>query len=1075
MNSRAGLVIFALLAWLSGPEYLSAEDSGNEFFETKIRPVLVEHCYDCHSAGSKSIKAGLLLDTRAATLKGGDSGPALVPNDVSASSLIEALRYDTLKMPPKGKLSDEVLNNFVKWVEMGAPDPREGEVTTTAPGIDFKAARSFWSLVPPVLRAVPSVKNSGWTRNDIDFFTLSAMETSGVKPVRPAEKRELIRRATFDLIGLPPTPDEVESFLADESPEAFAKVVERLLGSAHYGERWGRYWLDVARYSEDQAHTFDVKPNTSGYKYRDWVISAFNSDLPFDQFVKFQIAGDQIQAEGTQKQDQLVALGFFGLGAQYYKNSDAAKAAADELDDRVDTLSRGFLGLTISCARCHDHKFDPIPQQDYYSLAGVFQSSRLANLPLVSQEVVEAFNQGQTQVSQNDEALKQFTNKEQPLARDAKISLVAKYLQAAWKVQAGLSAQPPVTPAIVATADGLDQTVLEKWIRFLAPKNERKHAALSDWYKLDQLPRETPGNHSALPPEVLAAAEKFQTDLQAILDERDGKPAPIAKSTPSDKPPGLARFTSQDVTKPSPTAEIDVDITGANELYLVVTEAGNGNRCDHADWLEPRLIGPAGEQKLTDLPWRSATAGSGPVNVNKNGNGQVLKVGGKAYENGIGTHATSVIAYDLPPGFTRFKAIGGLDNSGTDQGGDCGANAKVQFRVYTQAPTDLDLGSSKPSLAPEKADLLAAVFGDKGLFAISNDQLEKHLDAEKQQLLKELKAKLELAKKQAPPMYPVANGIADGTVADMPVFIRGNPANKGEVAPRRFLKVLAGDQPPTFKQGSGRLELAEAIASPGNPLTPRVMVNRIWQHHFGKGLVGTPDNFGKLGDTPSHPELLDFLARRFVDSGWSVKSIHREIMLSATYQLSTDRDEENYTVDPDNRTLWRMNRRRLDVEAWRDALLAVSGRLERQFGGPSTNLADPGNARRTVYAKISRHELDGMLRLFDFPDANITSSKRSETTVPQQQLFVLNSQFMIEQAKALAAKIQAEVPGSVEDQIQQAFRLAFSRPATAMELQIGKAFLQAHDKEDTQKENKLSRWERYAQVLLGSNEFIYLD
>jgi hypothetical protein len=287
--------------------------------------------------------------------------------------------------------------------------------------------------------------------------------------------------------------------------------------------------------------------------------------------------------------------------------------------------------------------------------------------------------------------------------------------------------------------------------------------------------------------------------------------------------------------------------------------------------------------------------------------------------------------------------------------------------------------------------------------------------------------------------------------------------------------VIAGDEPPIFKKGSGRLELANAIADPNNPLTARVMVNRIWQHHFGRGLVGTPDNFGTLGEAPSHPELLDFLARRFIESGWSIKSLHKDIMLSATWQLGTDRDAKNYNVDADNRFLWRMNRRRLDIEAWRDALLAVSGRLDPKLEGPSTNLADANNKRRTVYAMVSRHELDSLLRLFDFPDANISSSKRNETTVPQQQLFVINSPFMIDQAKALAARLQSEAPKSDDARIRRGFLLAFGRPATDKEVQLGLAYLGISDSDEAKKENRLSRWDRYAQVLLGSNEFLYLD
>jgi len=925
-----------------------------EFFEAKIRPVLVQHCYECHSADAKNIKGGLLLDTRTATLKGGDSGPAVVAKNVDDSLLINALRHESFEMPPKGKLPDAVIADFVTWVEMGAPDPRTGDAVVVSK-INFEEARQFWSYRPIAHPELPKVEQAGWPRHSIDHFTLAKMEQLGLHPVAPASKIELIRRATFDLMGLPPTPEEVAAFVEDDSPEAFAKVIDRLLSSQHYGERWGRYWLDVARYAEDQAHTFSVTANTNGYRYRDWVVSAFNSDMPYNKFVKLQIAGDLIDVEAHHSYDNLVALGYFGLGAQYYKNSDAAKAAADELDDRVDTLTRGFLGLTVSCARCHDHKFDPIPTQDYYSLAGIFNSSKLYNAPLCKPDDVEAYNAGQQRIKTTEEA------------------------------------------------------------------------------------------------------------IQSLLDVRDGVTTSNLVKADENEPhkPGSPRFVTPLVTKIRPTAGIDVDIRNAKQLFLVVSEGGNGNSCDHSDWLEPRLVGPAGELQLTDLKWTSLE-GFGGAKIDRNYEGRKIRVGGKDYSYGIGTHAPSLIVYDLPDGYERFKAIGGLDNSGSDQGG-CGEQASIQFSVYTEKPVEGPVGVGE--------DLLTKVLGKDGPLAVGDNDLEKFLPDEKKVQLTQLRAEQEEAKKSAPAMYPIAHSYAEANVADMKVFVRGNPANQREVAPRRFLTVLAGEDQPLFTHGSGRSELAEAIASDDNPLTARVIVNRIWQHHFGRGIVGTPSNFGKQGEAPTHPELLDYLAATFIDSGWSIKSLHRKIMLSSTYQLSTSFNEANANIDGDNRFLWKMSRRRLDVEAWRDALLDVSGKLDRTLGGPSTDLADSNNVRRTIYAKVSRHELDNLLRLFDFPDANITSEKRSETTVPQQQLFVLNSPFMVEQAKAFSARVHNEATDTDEARIRHAFLRAYSRPVTGVELELGMAYLGIKSDEH----NKLTRWEQYAQVLLGGNEFMYLD
>ncbi len=707
-----------------------------------------------------------------------------------------------------------------------------------------------------------------------------------MRPVAPADKRELIRRATFDLTGLPPTPDEVAAFVNDPSPDAFATVVDRLLASPHYGERWGRYWLDVARYAEDQAHTFAVVPNTNAYRYRDWVIAALNEDMPYDRFVRLQIAADLVEKDDAGRMKHLPALGFFGLGAQYYKNTDAAKAAADELDDRVDTLTRGLLGLTVSCARCHDHKFDPIPQQDYYSLAGIFSSCKLANVMLATRADETRYSQHQGKIKKLDNEMKQFVRVEKAAIAEKHAGEVERYALVAWKVQ---------------------------------------------------------GRH------------------------------------------------------------------------------------------RPKMSVGAMAQEGSARSGRARAVG---------------EVHGQAAALGRRRHVVQA-------GECRREEVG-----------------RIGRRLQTTVTEALANRGKKP-LSKANTDLLASLFGDKGAFTPSDGELTRKLPADKKQRLDGMKSDLaKLQKDPAAKPLPIAHGLAEANAADMKVFLRGNPAKPGPVAPRRFLQVLAGDHPPHFTHGSGRLELADAIASKDNPLTARIIVNRIWLHHFGRGLVGTPSNFGKLGERPSHPELLDYLACRLMESGWSLKTLHREIMLSAVYQLGSGRDEKNFAIDGDNRWLWRMNRRRLDIEAWRDAMLAVSGKLDPTMGGPTVPLSAPTNFRRTVYAKISRHDLDQLLRLFDFPDANITSERRTETTVPQQQLFVLNSPFVIETAKALAARVQKEA-GDDAARVQRAFQLAYGRHATDEEARLAVAFLGGTD--SPAETNRLTRWERLAQVLIGSNEFMYVD
>jgi hypothetical protein len=885
------------------------------FFEAKIRPVLVESCLKCH--GETKANGKLRLDSKAAVLKGGFSGPALVPGKAKDSLLIKAIRHEDpdLKMPTKGrKLSDAIIADFEKWINLGAIDPRTGKEPAVVSTIDWKAARAFWSMQPPKQADLPSVHNISWAKTPIDRFILAKLEAEKLQLVRPASKRELIRRATFDLIGLPPTPDEVEAFLKDDAPNAFEKVLDRLLASPHYGERWGRYWLDVARYAEDQAHTFAVVPNTNAWRYRDWVIDALNEDMPYDRFVKLQIAADQIEKDDAGRVKHLPALGFFGLGAQYYKNTDAAKAAADELDDRVDTLTRGFLGLTVSCARCHDHKFDPIPQMDYYSLAGIFSSSKLANVPLASKEQMARAQKHQELVKKTDGEVKAFVRGEKTELAERYKDDVSRYLLSTWKFRVTKKTTPNWSIKQQAKTDNLEATYITRFVEYMQ------------------------------------------------------------------KPPAST-------------------------------------------------------------------------------------------------------------GLTIFKKL----NADEEE-------KAVAFVKTLQAKVNdgLTLRAQKKPLDQAKNDLLTGLFGDAGVFAPTDNELKTKLSAEKVKRWEEMKAELtELQKSDDAKPLPIAHGLADTTPANLKVFERGNPAKLGAIAPRRFLKVLAGDEPKPFTQGSGRLELADAIASKDNPLTARVMVNRVWQYHFGRPIVGTPSNFGHLGDRPTHPELLDYLAVQFSSPllpgesrpsssplplgegpgvragfGWSLKKLHREIMLSSVYQLSSEQNDKNFNIDGDNRWLWRMNRRRLDVESWRDAMLAVSGKLDAKLGGPTTNLAAVDNNRRTVYAKVSRHDLNYLLRLFDFPDANITSERRNETTVPQQQLFVLNSPFVIETAKALAARVQKEATGDAE-RVQRAFALAYGRPANAEESQIFVAFLQETDAEPAA--NRLTRWERVAQILIGSNEFMYVD
>lgn len=726
-----------------------------EFFETKVRPLLAKHCYTCHSGKAKSLKGGLRLDGRKLLLKGGDSGPAVVPGKPQESLLVESVQWESLEMPPKEKLSKNQIAVFVKWVEMGAPWPGDDVKPVTATGDHYdwaKWRREHWSFQPVRKPLPPEVKHASRVQNEIDRFVLRKLETAKLSPVPIAEPRVLVRRIYIDLIGLPPTPQQVQEFVsaaANDHQAAVKATIDRLLDSPRYGERWGRHWLDVARYSDGFGGFLDSAAFPQAWRYRDWVVDAFNQDLPFDQFIKMQIAGDLIG-----DRDDAIATGFFALGPTYRSDGgdpdSVAQAKAETLSDRMDTLGRGMLALTLACAQCHEHKFDPLPQQDYYSLAGVFNNTRIQEAPLVPPDVVKTFNDHQKAIKDLDQKIKER----------------------------------------------------EKLL-----KNEKREPTVEEKQQRDQ--------------------------------------------------------------------------------------------------------------------W--------------------------------------------------------------------------------------------------------------------NQELEQ-------------------LKKSAPAQFNFAHALAESGSADMHVAIRGNLRKPGKLAPRRFLKILARDESKRFTQGSGRVELADVVADAGNPLTARVFVNRVWMHHFGKALVRTPSNFGSLGEKPTHPELLDWLTATFIESGWSIKQLHRTIMLSAAWQSSSRFEEETYNKDGDNRLVWRMNLRRMDVESWRDALLSVTGELDPTLGGQPTEQVD--SRRRTLYLKVSRNgdrfATDEFLRLFDFPLMRATIEKRPTSIVPQQFLFLMNSEFMVERAKALTSRLKREAKDDGQ-RIELAYRLLFGRSPTKQEQAIGLEFVTATPEQQVAKTKPIAK------------------
>ncbi len=810
------------------------------FFEKKIRPVLVDHCYKCHSAEADKIKGGLVLDTREGTRRGGDSGPIIQPGTPDRSKLILSLKTKNpdLAMPPKGKLPDSVIADFEAWVKMGAPDPREGKAAVAPKKyeIDLVKGREFWSFQPPKKVAAPVAKTKDWAKTPIDSFIIAELDKKGLKPGADADKRTLVRRVYLDMTGLPPTSDEVEAFLSDRDANTYEKVVDKLLASPHFGERWGRHWLDVARYAESSGKTVNMN-YPHAWRYRDYVIDAFNKDKPYDQFIREQLAGDLMTTSDSKlKAERMIATGFLAIGAKTLNENNGTQFELDVADEQIDVTTQAFLGITAACARCHDHKFDPIPQKDYYALAGIFRSTE--------------------------------------------------------------------------TCYGT--------VRFIQSNR--------------------PSPTLALPKDC---------GLPAGLD---------GKMSADEK------------------ARVEKQIEDLNKQIAEATDP-------------IRTIFPRGQVSLL---------------------------------------RARIAAYD-DNGDPKLLAMGVRDKPAPKGGGGFGPGG----------------------------------FGPKGGFG--------------------------------------RGGTA--SIGDSPVYDRGEPDKPSTTrVARGTLQVLSRTPLKITSGQSGRLDLANWIATKDNPLTARVMVNRVGLHLFGRGLVPTADNFGSGGQTPTHPELLDHMALNFMDNGWSVKKLIKSVVMTCAYQLDSKNDPKSYEVDPDNAYVWRMSPRRLDAEAMRDSMLAVSGQLNekrptgstvaRAGEGPANNRGggfgpgggggganDPRNANRSVYLPIVRDNLPEALALFDAPDPSLIVADRPTTTVPAQGLFLLNNPFVIRASEAAADKLLKGTTTDTE-RIRQAYLSFYGRPPNEKELVNAEKFLTAYQAQlakDRVPAAKRERetWAAFAQALFASAEFQY--
>jgi Protein of unknown function (DUF1553)/Protein of unknown function (DUF1549)/Planctomycete cytochrome C len=899
---KTGIVSFLLWCGISSNMMLHASD-GDDFFETKVRPILANNCSACHGDAAMS---GLRVDSREGLLKGGAMGPAIVPGDPDASLLIRSVRQTgDLKMPKGGKLDPQEVDALSEWIKMGAPWPESKTGVKQATGRIITAKdRSFWSFQPLKMPAAPTVKESSWASNAIDKFILARLESENMKPAMRADRRTLIRRAYYDLIGLPPTPEEVSAFVADKSPDSYRNLIDRLLASHQYGERWGRHWMDVVRFGEDDnrglAET-GYEPYVNAYIYRDWVIKSINDDMPFDLFLKSQIAGDQLDESIRAK--TLPGLGFFGQGPWYYDLADPPMARADERHERVDAITRSMLGLTVGCARCHDHKYDPITVKDYYSIAGIVNNTVYHEYPLVPKRAVDTWNAEEKRTKTLEKMLKEFTDQASAQLAETLVFKAQRYMLAAWSV----SGEAKRSVADAATEGKLDQEVLERWVSFLA-KPPLYYPYLKQW----QAMMKSGGTLE----QATELAKEFEDLLVDVMNEKkevdERNKRIIAKGTPLDP--------------------------------------------------KPSVILPNNFQSFFDEPQ--------------------LELGKLSSERL--SLWMDVFSHDL-------NELGNLDSA-----------------------------HARPGLL---------VFRDYGLQRQLSPEWSAHMVALKEEIA---------SRRKEMPEFPFVHGIMDvDNPTDIRIHVRGSPYNLGDPAARRFVEVLSEGEPKPFTKGSGRLELAEAIAQ--SPLTARVIVNRVWKWHFGSGIVNTPSNFGRMGERPSHPELLEYLAKSFADGGRSLKQLHREIMLSSTYQMASTYDEASYRKDPADRLHWRGPRQRLEAEEIRDSLLKVSGALDDTPGGPPGDLSDVENRRRTVYGRVSRFRVDTFLQVFDFPNPAISSEGRMETSVPLQRLYFMNSDFVYQQAVTLAKRVATEAGD--ENKIRHAYRLVYQREPEGRELEAGVAFL----------------------------------
>ncbi len=1065
---------WAVVAAVTTPGIAIAQDEAQQrqFFEAKIRPLLVDKCQSCHEGDEPESK--LRVDSLDGLLTGGIRGPAIIPGKPAESLLISAVKHgEVLKMPAKEKLPAAQIADLVKWVETGAYWPDAGPVPVQPAKPLFAEPefppeqRAYWAFQKPQRPKIPEAVRPGEFGSPIDRFVDAKLTEAGYAPAAPAAKRALLRRATFDLTGVPPTPDEWEDFLADSAPDAWSRLIDRLLASPRYGEKWGRHWLDVARYGDSNGLDENLA-FANAFRYRDYVVTAWNRDTPYDAFVRAQIAGDLSNAaDGNEALEHIVATGFLAVGAKMLAEDDPVKMQMDIIDEQVDTLGRAFLGMTFGCARCHHHKFDPISAHDYYGLAGIFKSTktmenfgvvaRWQERPLATPELLKLSTEQKTLIVAKQSQIQQrITLATDEILADARRHLGDYLLAAAQqdRLDQLLAARQPLgNQANAAKIPGVILLEAENFARGNVAKDTTTYGQ-----EIGVLVNQGQQPNFAEYDLEIPQAGTYQLELRYAA--ADARPCRLLANAKSLKIDAAAKVTGGWHPKDQRWHTEGVFELPAGKVVLRLEQP---KFFPHIDKL---LLAPA-----TELPTSEAfvrlDAAYQPV--------PSLVAQWRKFLNDPASQKVEVLA-----GWREFHSPYRETPSEETL-----AKLKTAAAKYQQ--------QAEQTLAAKPADdLLGRLLIDpQGPFAVPKD-LETAFPSDAVAELNVLRAEKNQLE-AAMPKFPEAMAVSELVPEDLKIHFRGSHLTLGEVVPRRFPKLLEGGAASVGSQGSGRLALAQWLTQPDHPLTARVIVNRLWGWHFGEGIVRSVDNFGLLGERPTHPELLDWLAVELPRRDWSLKSMHREVMQSAAYQRSGQADDAQRQSDPDNRFLGRFSRRRLHVEELRDAILFTAGTTDERLGGSllptpnrqyvtSTANVNPDvyrSNRRSIYLPVVRSALYDVFQAFDFADPNVSSGQRQSTTVAAQALFLMNSEFVSQQSKSWADALLTDAALDDASRIKAAYRRALNREAAFGEIRRAEHYLADFTAEaagtSTAEEVRRNAWQSFCRALVSTNEFVFVE